>query len=255
MKATVAALLGALAGWALASWAARRRQRRLAKLLSFVAHEINSPLASLKLTSVGFLQDLYGPVSAQHRPWLSMIREQTARCEALVGDLRDFIHLELHKDLALHLEDMDFKELFEEAVEEMSTAFGRAEAPLQASVSGTLPQLHADPDRLRRVLLALLAHAKKFRASGPVKVVACAKDGGVEVAIDFVSLSIPPDGRRLMLDLWQPALARDGRGTSCVGLGLGFSARLLELHGGRLDFSLDDSNACRMVLSLPRRAS
>ncbi|MBI5595342.1 MAG: HAMP domain-containing histidine kinase [Elusimicrobia bacterium] len=255
MSLLAAAALGAAAGWASARLAARRRELRLAKLLSFVAHEVNSPLASLKLTSAGFLQDLYGPVSPQHRPWLAMMREQTARCEALVGDLRDFLHLELHRDLSLHLEEVDFKELFEEAAEEMSTAFGRADAPLEASVSGALPALHADPDRLRRVLLAVLAHAKKFRASGPVKVTAAPKDGGVEVALDFVSLPIPEDGRRLMLDLWQPALARDGRGTSCVGLGLGFSARLVELHGGRLTFSMDGANACRIVASLPRRAS
>ncbi|MBI3297476.1 MAG: HAMP domain-containing histidine kinase [Elusimicrobia bacterium] len=255
MSLLVAALVGAAAGWAGARAAQRRRELRLARLLSFAAHEVNSPLASLKLTSAGFLQELYGPVSPSHRPWLAMIQEQTTRCEALVGDLRDFIHLEIHRDLGLHLEPTDFKELLEEAVAAMSTAFGRADAPLDASIPAGLPELDADPDRLRRIVLAMLAHAKKFRAKDAVKVVATSKPGGVEVAVSFTSLPIPADGRAAMLDLWQPALAREGRGTSCVGLGLGFAARLAALHGGALDFSLDDAGACRIVLRLPGRAA
>lgn len=247
--------VGAAAGWAGASWLAHRRKLRLAKLLSFAAHEINSPLSSLKLTSAGFLQDLYGPISEQHRPWLSMIREQTARCEALVGDLRDFIHLELHKDFGLHLEETDVREVLAEAVEEMSTGFGRADAPLEASLPPSLPLADADPDRLRRVFLAILAHAKKFRAKGTVRVSARDDGGWIEVALAFDSLAIPPDAQSEMLDLWQPAAAREGRGTSCVGLGLGFAAALARLHGGRLDFSMDASHACRIVLRLPSKGA
>lgn len=244
---------GAAAGWAGASWLAHRRTLRLAKLLSFAAHEINSPLSSLKLTSAGFLQDLYGPISEQHRPWLAMMREQTARCEALVGDLRDFIHLELHKDFGLHLEATDVREVLAEAVEEMSTGFGRADAPLAAALPPSLPEADADPDRLRRVFLALLAHAKKFRSKGTVRVVARDDQGWIEVRLEFESLAIPPDARGGMLDLWQPAAAREGRGTSCVGLGLGFAAALARLHGGGLDFSLNDANACAVVLRIPSK--
>lgn len=251
----VGLLVGAAAGFAAATWLAHRRKLRLAKLLSFAAHEINSPLSSLKLTSAGFLQDLYGPISDQHRPWLSMIREQTARCEALVGDLRDFIHLELHKDFGLHLEPTDVREVLAEAVEEMSTGFGRADAPLESSLPPSLPEADADPDRLRRVFLAMLAHAKKFRAKGIVRVTARDERGWIVVRLEFDSLAIPLDARGGMLDLWQPAAARDGRGTSCVGLGLGFAHALAKLHGGRLEFTMDDANACRIVFRLPTRSA
>ena len=251
----LALLVGAAAGWAGASWLARRRQNRLARLLSFAAHEINSPLSSLKLTSAGFLQDLYGPISEQHRPWLSMIREQTARCEALVGDLRDFIHMELHGDFGLHLEKTDVREVLVEAVEEMSTGFGRADTPLESSVPPSLSEAEADGDRLRRVFLAMLSHAKKFRAKGVVKVVAREADGRIEVLVEFDSLPIPADAREDMLDIWQPAAAREGRGTSCVGLGLGFAAAVTRRHGGRFDFRFDDANRCRIAFALPLKGA
>lgn len=251
----LALLAGLAAGWAGASWLARRRLHRLARLLSFAAHEINSPLASLKLTSAGFMQDLYGPVSEQHRPWLAMIREQTARCEALVGDLRDFLHLELHKDFGLHREPTDVREVLAEAVTEMSTAFGRAEAPLESSLPPSLPEADADPDRLRRVFLAVLAHAKKFRAKGVVRVAAKAEGAWTVVTVSFDSLAVPPDAREGMLDLWLPAAAREGRGTACVGLGLGFAAALTCLHGGSFDFALDEANACLITLRLPAKGA
>ncbi len=253
MSVLVAAAAGAAAGWSARAWSARRRERLLGRLLSFAAHEINSPLASLKLTSAGFLQDLYGPVSPEHRPWLAMIREQTARVEALVGDLRDFLHLEFHKDLALHPEPVDVRELLEEALEAMSTSFGRADTPLEYALPATLPELEADPERLRRVVLAILAHAKKFRDKGAVKVAAREAAGGVEVEVAFRSLAIPLDARREMLDLYSPASARDGRGTTCVGFGLGFAARLAAMHGGRVDFALDDAGDCRILLAIPRK--
>lgn len=255
MSLVIAAAAGAAAGWAARAWSARRRERLLGKMLSFAAHEINSPLASLKLTSAGFLQGLYGPVSAEHRPWLAMIREQTARVEALVGDLRDFLHLEFHKDLAIHPEEVDFRELLEEALEATSTSFGRADTPVAASLPASLPELHGDPERLRRVVLAVLAHAKKFRDKGPVSVTARAAGGGVELEVAFRSLAIPEDARGEMLDLYQPAAARDGRGTTCVGFGLGFAALLARMHGGSLGFSLQADGACRINLALPAKGA
>ncbi|MDE2290671.1 MAG: sensor histidine kinase, partial [Elusimicrobia bacterium] len=98
-----------------------------------------------------------------------------------------------------------------------------------------------------------LAHAKKFRAKGPVRVAAAAEAGGVALTVSFLSLPVPEDARPLMLDLYQPAAAREGRGTSCVGLGLGFAKRLAEMHGGTLDFALADDGGCRMTLRVPGR--
>ncbi|TBR19154.1 ATP-binding protein, partial [bacterium] len=98
-----------------------------------------------------------------------------------------------------------------------------------------------------------LAHAKKFRAKGTVRVTARDDHGWIEVRLEFDSLAIPPDAQGGMLDLWQPAAAREGRGTSCVGLGLGFAAALTRLHGGDLEFSMDEAHACKIVLRIPSK--
>ncbi|MEK7747348.1 MAG: hypothetical protein AAB576_11845, partial [Elusimicrobiota bacterium] len=50
-------------GWAAAWWLFRRRENMRARYLSFVAHELNTPVSALNMTVLNFVNGLFGPVS------------------------------------------------------------------------------------------------------------------------------------------------------------------------------------------------
>ena len=68
-----ALLLGLGIGWFCAGRYRRKHELARAQFLSFVAHELNSPLTSLNMTVMNFVQGTFGPIEKEHEPWFRMM--------------------------------------------------------------------------------------------------------------------------------------------------------------------------------------
>ena len=102
---------------------------------------------------------------------------------------------------------------------------------LTADVEPGLPEVSADPLRIRQVLLNLLTNAVKFTPDdGRVQVRARRAEGGVEVEVSDTGVGIPLDEQERIFEEFHRA-----RGVAAVegtGLGLPLTRLLVELHGG-----------------------
>ena len=102
MTPATAFLAGALVGAAGAGAAARALYRRKAelfgRLFSFAMHELNTPITAVNMTVINLLSEVFGELPAPLKPWIEMTREQVGRLNGLVGEVRDFVHMELHQD-------------------------------------------------------------------------------------------------------------------------------------------------------------
>lgn len=249
-------LLGAALGaFGTLAWCARSfrdRRRRYGRLLSFVSHEINTPLTSVNMTVLNFLQGVFGPVPPEHQEWMGILREQSARMAVLVGDLRDLIHLEFHRDLIIFPEAVETKRLIEEVVGSMEGSVSRGGAPVAVSLPAAPPPLWGDRDKLQRMIAGLLAHAKKFRSGGPISLGVRAVDGGgSEVVVAYAGPRLSASEARAMLDLFFPAEQPQSAVLACVGLGLGFTRLLARMHGGELRLEAAPEGQTRLLLTLP----
>jgi len=246
---SVAAAFGA--GWGLCARRYREREDLRARLLSFVGHELNNPILSLHLTVMNFLDGLFGPIPDQHRPWLVLIREQTARLSALVGDLRDLVHMEFHGDLRLSPEPVALDAAIRGALDTMQDAMTRSRTPLEIRTAEGLPPVQADPDRLLRILTAMLTHARKFRTRGTVFVRVESEPGGAAVSVEYEGMPAAAEDVAEALDLFYPAKHSDSQILASTGLGLGLSSALMRLHGGRMELGVDGVGRCRVAIHFP----
>ncbi|MBI2788271.1 MAG: hypothetical protein HYX59_06260 [Elusimicrobia bacterium] len=133
MTLAAAFLAGALAGAAVAGLAAQAAYRRKAalfgRLFSFAMHELNTPITAVNMTVLNLLSEVFGELPAPLKPWIEMTREQVGRLNGLVGEVRDFVHMELHQDLRVNTAELTVQEILEFRVEED----GRATATLHYS--------------------------------------------------------------------------------------------------------------------------
>ncbi len=117
-----------------------------------------------------------------------------------------------------------------------------------------LPNLHADPRRLRQVLINLLSNAVKYnRTGGHVTVMARrGTDGGIVLTIadsghgmstSDIDRALQPFGRTLT------ALASGAEGT---GLGLPFANHLITLHDGRMTIESTPRVGTTVTIAFPR---
>ncbi|MFA6093539.1 MAG: HAMP domain-containing sensor histidine kinase [Elusimicrobiota bacterium] len=239
------------AGYSCARLMARRTEKLKARFLSFVSHELNTPITSLHMAAVNLQSGMFGPLPETQVQWIDLIREQAGRMAALVGDLRDLIHLEMHRDFHLNRERIHLQELVEKTLAGMRGALERAAIEIRVNGLKDLPEVDADADRMERVVHALLMHGRKFRLSGPLQLDGHAAGGMVRLELRYTGPKTSPEIVRRSLDLYFPVHDPSSQVLASTGLGLGLARRIAQLHGGRMSADVDPEGRALIRLELP----
>jgi|CXWL01.1.fsa_nt_gi signal transduction histidine kinase len=235
------------AAWTLAS----RRTEKFARLFSFALHELNTPVTALNMTVLNLLSEIFGPLPAALKPWIEMNREQVGRLNGLVGEVRDFVHMDLHKDLRVATQTVSSLEIVENALGSIRRAMEQAGLDLKVSVPADLPSLRTDAARAARCLSSMLFHARKFHVGGAIALTARAQSASVDFIVTYDGQAMPPAEAAACLELYYPATRRRDQVLAATGLGLGLLRAVAQLIGGDLRFRVEADGRSALTLSLP----
>jgi CheY-like chemotaxis protein/HPt (histidine-containing phosphotransfer) domain-containing protein len=136
--------------------------------------------------------------------------------------------------------DFDLAEAVDGAIEIASLRAKEKQIAIVTEIAPDVPQkLSGDPDRLRQVLINLLANAVKFTPKGTVQVrigrdSANGEPGALRFAISDEGIGIPPAKLEEIFEAFAQADASTTRKYGGTGLGLAISKRLVELMGGHI---------------------
>jgi|GEM_PF-1543028 len=243
-------VLGSAAALAGCFWWDHARSRRLGRFFSHAAHEINTPITAINITTLNFISGVFGEMPADQLKWMDMMREQVGRLNGMVGELRDLIHLMLSRDLLLQTENVVPADLVEEAL----AAVRRGPSPTQADVAADLPpglpRVRVDRNRIVRTLTSLIFHARKFRASGDLRLTGEDRGAHAALRLEYTGQFIPADEVERSLGLLYSA-QRAGHTLNTVGLGLGVLRAIARLQGGDLEMQVAPGGRTVFCLSLP----
>lgn len=210
-----------------------REDRSRAELVATVAHELRSPLTSVK----GFTATLLGKwdrfTDEQRRLMLETVNSDADRVTRLITELLDIARIDSGR-LEIRRQVVDLPAAVERHVESIVAA-GQDRSRFRVDVRQPLPELWADPDKVNQVLGNLLENSVQHGA-GAVDVVVEPHDGGVAVTISDEGEGVPPDlAERVFTKFWK------GGRRGGTGLGLYIVKGLVEAHGGSI--TLDRSPA------------
>lgn len=243
------ALVGAAAAGAAAHAAYRRKAELFGRLFSFAMHELNTPITAVNMTILNLLSEVFGEVPPTLKPWIEMTREQVGRLNGLVGEVRDFVHMELHHDLRVSTAEASVSEILDEALVTIARGMEQAGVAFRTEAAQDLPPLLTDSERAARCLTSVLFHARKFRTEGPIVL-------SVTRAGRFVEFSVAYQGSRLSaaqiqesLELYYPARQRRDQVLGATGLGLGLVREVARLIGGDLALSAAEDGRAVVTLS------
>jgi signal transduction histidine kinase len=226
----------------------RLRESELAKseLVSVVAHELRTPLASvLGFTSVLLQRDV---PEDQRREYLGIIEAQGRRLASLVNDFLDVQRLEEGK-LSISRELVDISSVVREQTELFA-----GQSPkhlLDVSLPPTPLPVRGDSNRLAQVVANLLSNAIKYSPHGGVVRVAGKRNGkAVRVTVEDEGLGIPDDLQREIFGKFVRGHAT-AEGIEGSGLGLAISRSLVEAHGGHIDFESTKDKGSTFWFEIP----
>jgi signal transduction histidine kinase len=220
-----------------------RANESKSEFVSFVAHELKNPLASVK----GFAEFLLGmgagaPPEAQ-RDFLDRIRNNAERMRNIVDDLNDATKLETN-NLRINPMPCDFHEILTETIRPFEKRVADKQQTLATEVPETLPRLLGDQNRLIQVLTNFVSNAYKYTPEGGTitiraEVVNNRMDSkgqrqppALQVAVQDTGIGMSQeDLERLFTPYFrstnEKALAQEG-----TGLGMTITRGLIERHGG-----------------------
>jgi two-component system sensor histidine kinase KdpD len=202
-------------------------------LLSAVSHDLRTPLAGIKASVTSLLQQDVGWTAAEQHEFLATIHEETDRLDALVGNLLDMSRLQTGA-LELHSQPISLDEVIPTAL----GSLGARGAKVTLDLPENLPPVMADAGLLERALANIVANAAAYSPQGtPLRVVAGAVDGGVDIRIVDRGPGVPAAERDRMFIPFQRL--GDSSNREGVGLGLAVAKGFVEAMNGSIE--VDDT--------------
>ncbi len=203
----------------------RRRQ-----LIGDVAHELKTPLSSLKSVMEGLVD---GVLPAEAATFLDAQRE-VSRLQRLVHDLEELSRAEAG-EMSLELAWMPPTAFVETAVSRLAHQYEDKGVALRTELPDTLPQVHVDQGRMTQVMLNLLGNALQYTpAGGEVVVTTRSQPDHLLIAVKDNGQGIAPDALPHIFERFyrvDKSRSRTGGGS---GIGLTISQHIVAAHNGRL---------------------
>ena len=222
------------------------------EFLSIAAHELRTPLATVKGHAQMALRRLEraGQLEPERAAEaLRAIAGQSDKLNRLLSQLLDISRLEGGK-LALERQPTDVVALVEQVV---SATQARDEGHAITLAAPPSIEAEVDPLRLEQVLTNLLDNAIKYSPDGgPIEVAVSRSMGdALEIAVRDHGVGIPAEKRALIFERFYQAHGNGHK--SGLGLGLYVSREIVELHGGEITAEFPSDGGSRFVVGLPSR--
>ncbi|MDH3513437.1 MAG: ATP-binding protein, partial [Gammaproteobacteria bacterium] len=230
-----------------------------------MAHEIKNPLTPIQLSAERIRHKFLRQVTEEDRITLERatrtIIEQVDSLKSMVNDFSEYARSAQMLSRPVNLNDLirDVVELYKNTRSAgvvplrggARTGKGKSARAVttRLDLDADLPQIPADPGRLRQVLHNLLLNSRDALAATPKPVIRIGTRLTGRNDHRYVEMSVQDNGpgfpEALLARLYEPYVTHKEKGT---GLGLAIVKRIVEEHGGTIrTYNLKDGGACVII--------
>ncbi|HEY9437833.1 MAG TPA: ATP-binding protein [Streptomyces sp.] len=229
--------------------ARRRHERSHAELIAIVAHELRSPLTSVKGFTATLLAKWERFTDDQKRLMLETVDADANRVNRLIAELLDISRIDSGR-LELRRQPVDISAAVERHVQAL-TANGQAPDRFLVRTRQPLPALWADPDKVDQVLGNLLENAVRHgEGTVTIEVAPSSEENGEKTG---TAVTVSDEGPGIPEESMGRVFTRFWRGSKRGGTGLGLYIvkGIVEAHGGTITVARGPGGGAEFRFILP----
>ncbi len=199
-------------------------------LIGNVAHELRTPLASIK----GYMEGLIDGVLPAEAATFQQLYCEADRLQRLVQDLQELSRVEAGA-IDLNIGSTPVSRIVEAAVMRLDRQFEEKGVGLTTDLPPGLPPVLVDEDRIGQVLLNLLGNALQYTPTGgQVRLYACREGNWLHLIVADTGIGIRPEDLPHVFERFFRADRSRSRIGGGTGIGLTIVRHLVEIHGGQI---------------------
>ncbi len=227
--------------------------------LATVSHELRTPLTSIIGYSEMLAEGLAGALNNEQVDYVRTIMDKGETLLKLISSILDISQIEAGK-VRLTFEPMDAVELVQGSVSSLLPQAHKKGVALDVKLPPDVPKgIIGDRDRLRQVIVNLLANAVKFTPKGGRVGVTLTGVGqqpdlsapGYRIIVEDSGVGIPADQFDKIFQSFYQVDSSSTREYGGAGLGLAIVKSFVEGHGGLVRVSSEIGRGARFTVVLP----
>lgn len=204
---------------------------------------MRNPLNFISL-SIDHLRERYAPSERdkkeQFESLMASIKQEIQRLNNLVRDFLDY-----GKPLKLDIQETDVSKIIEDLMELVWVKAQKDGIKIHRQF-GELPRLYLDPELIKTCIFNVILNAfQAMPAGGDLTVSIEASDNRFSIIIEDTGIGVSKEN---LPKVFEPFFSTRSTG---LGLGLAMTKRVVEEHGGMVDFKSEEGKGSTVTISLP----
>ena len=206
------------------------------QFLSTVSHELRTPLTSVKGALELVRSGVMGPLPNNIQPAINTAARNSKRLADLINDLLDLQQIETG-EMAFRFKLVNVRELVSDAVIMSKPYADQLDVSLSVTNADEDIFIKGDVDRLQQVMANLISNASKFSHGGDTVTISVSRtQNRVRINVKDNGTGIPEDAKERVFGRFSQVSSSDLRKFSGTGLGMNISKKIVERHGGQIDY-------------------
>lgn len=219
------------------------------ELISIATHELRTPITGIKGYLDMILEGDAGELNPDLKDLITEVAKINQRLADLIDDLLNVGRIEQGR-IEVKPVPMDLGKLIEDVVSELQIQAKDKSLELKYSKID-LPQVKADQERTRQILINLIGNAVKYTLKGSVEVSTEKKDKEIVIHVKDTGLGMSVEGQKKLFDKFYRVKTDKTRAITGTGLGLWITKSLVEKQGGKIWVDSTEGKGSTFSFSLP----
>lgn len=229
--------------------------RMKSEFVSIVSHQLRTPLSALKWSLDLLRGKRLGELNKKQKEYFDIINDSSIKMIKLVNDLLNVNRIEQRR-LAVRSRDFSIVELIKDVVKELNILAEISNVKIKFQDSKELPNVFADPDRIRMVIQNLVDNAIKYSKK---------EQGIVEISAEqdknnkkMIKISVKDNGMGIPNFMKKQVFRKFFRGRNLIkqkvegtGLGLFIAKGIIKLSKGEMDFESQEGRGSVFWFTVP----